>query len=259
MQVLGVDIGSTTAKAVLMDESARILSKAILRTGVRLDQAIETVRGRCCAEAGIRPDAIDYCISTGYGRMRVPYRDGQVTEITCHARGLHVLLPEARTIIDIGGQDSKVISLDEDGRVESFVMNDQCAAGTGRFLEVMSRIMDIPLDEIGALSLKAKKPATISSVCTVFAESEVISAAAAGVEPEDLMAGVHQSIARRVSGLVGRNKRKPFAMTGGLAQNQGLVKALEEILETDILIPKMPQFVGALGAAHIALERAGKS
>lgn len=255
MYVLGVDIGSTTAKAIILDENSKICGRTVLRTGVRVDQAIAKVREDCCKEAGISEDQIDYCISTGYGRNRVPYRDEQITEITCHAKGLHSIFPHAKTVIDIGGQDSKVITLDEDGAILNFLMNDQCAAGTGRFIEVMSRIMDIPIEEVGPFSLRATEAVAISSVCTVFAESEVISKASSGTPPENLMAGVHESIARRIKGLVGQHKVPPLAMTGGLAQDIGLVKALEKILNCELLVPDDPQIIGALGAAIIALNR----
>jgi len=255
MYVLGVDIGSTTAKAIILNEDSKICGRVVQRTGVRVDQAIEAVRKECCKQAGISEEQIDYCISTGYGRNRVPYRDEQITEITCHAKGLHAVIPQAKTVIDIGGQDSKVITLDEDGSILNFIMNDQCAAGTGRFIEVMSRIMDVPIEEVGPFSLKATEAAQISSVCTVFAESEVISKASNGVPPENLMAGIHESIARRLKGLVGQHKVPPLAMTGGLAQDIGLVKALEKILEVEILVPEDPQVIGALGAARIALQR----
>ena len=255
MYVLGVDIGSTTAKAIILDESGSIRGRVVMNSGVRVDQAIEKVREECCRQAGISTDQIDYCISTGYGRLRVPYMDAQITEITCHARGLHSVMPEAKTVIDIGGQDSKVISLGEDGSILNFVMNDQCAAGTGRFIDVMSRIMEIPIEEVGDFALRADEPAAISSVCTVFAESEVISKASSGVSPENIMAGVHLSIARRIRGLVGQYNVPPIAMTGGLAQNKGLVAALEHILNNKIMVPEDPQVIGALGAAIIARER----
>ena len=255
MRVLGVDIGSTTAKAVIMDETGAVLGRSIIPTGVWVDKAIQTVRQNVCDQAGITPEDIDYCVSTGYGRLRVPYMDAQVTEITCHARGLHSVIPEAKTVIDIGGQDSKVISLDKDGSILNFVMNDQCAAGTGRFIDVMSRIMDIPIEEVGDFALRADEPAAISSVCTVFAESEVISKASTGVSAENIMAGIHLSIARRIKGLVGQHNVPPVAMTGGLAQNKGLVAALEQILNCSIIVPDDPQIIGALGAAIIARER----
>ena len=255
MYVLGVDIGSTTAKAVIMDEKGSVLAKDIIPTGVWVDKAIDKVRANVCQKAGIDPKDIEYCVSTGYGRLRVPYMDAQVTEITCHARGLHSVMPDVKTVIDIGGQDSKVISLDENGSILNFVMNDQCAAGTGRFIDVMSRIMDIPIEEVGDFALRGTEPAAISSVCTVFAESEVISKASSGVSPENIMAGIHLSIARRLKGLVGQHNVPPVAMTGGLAQNKGLVAALEKILNCKITVPDDPQIIGALGAAIIARER----
>ena len=255
MIVMGVDIGSTTAKAVLLNEECNTIARSLIPTGVWVDKAIETIRDNVCKQAQIKSSQIDYCVSTGYGRLRVPYMDAQVTEITCHARGLHSVLPQVRTVIDIGGQDSKVISMDENGSIFNFVMNDQCAAGTGRFIDVMSKIMNIPIEQVGDFALRATEPASISSVCTVFAESEVISKASTGVSPENIMAGIHLSIARRIKGLVGQNNVPPIAMTGGLAQNNGLVAALNEVLKTDLLVPDDPQIIGALGAAIIARER----
>lgn len=238
-----------------MDGTGSVLTQDIIRTGIRVDQSIQQLRELCCQRLGVCTETIDYCVSTGYGRNRVDYRDEQVTEITCHARGMHEVFPEARTIIDIGGQDSKVINLHADGSIQKFIMNDQCAAGTGRFIEVMARIVDIPLEEVGPLSLKATEPATISSVCTVFAESEVISKAAGGVSPENILAGIHQSVARRINGLLGAAWQPPLAMSGGLAQNPGLVAELEKMAGRKIFVPEEPQFIGALGAAYIALQR----
>lgn len=252
--VLGIDIGSTTAKAVLLDENRNVAGRYLMASGLKVDEAIGTIRQEVCRQAGISDEDIAYCVSTGYGRLRVPYRDRQLTEITCHAKGLHHVYPEARTLIDIGGQDSKVISLADDGSILDFAMNDQCAAGTGRFIDVMSGIIGVPIGEVGEFSLKADHPAEISSVCTVFAESEVISKASQGEKIENLMAGIHQSIARRIKGLVGQRMVLPIAMTGGLAQNKGLVKALEDILKCTIAVPEDPQLIGALGAAIIARE-----
>lgn len=256
MIVMGIDVGSTTTKAVLVDENKAVKATCVTPTGIRPEHAISKVLTVCCENSGILPGDIRYCVSTGYGRELVSYKDEQVTEITCHAKGLHAIFPEARTVIDIGGQDSKAIAIDEKGHITSFAMNDQCAAGTGRFVEVMARIMEIDIQEMGKLSLESKEPVLISSVCTVFAESEVISQVSRGVNPIDIMAGINKAIAKRIKALLGRIRYlPPIAMTGGLAHNIGVVKALEEITQTEFLIPEHPQLVGALGAAFIAFDK----
>jgi len=259
LYVLGIDIGSTTTKAVLLDGGGAIRGKALANTGVRPQPVIEKVCRQCCDEAGIKMDELDYCLATGYGRELVSFRSAQVTEITCHAKGAYALFPEVRTVLDIGGQDSKVISIAPGGSIANFVMNDQCAAGTGRFIEIMAGIMGISIEEMGKQSLLSENPLHISSVCTVFAESEVISSIASGADPVDIMAGIYQSVARRISGLMGRYREPPIVMTGGLAKNVGLVNALEKQIGTKFLIPESPQMVGALGAALIALERVKKT
>jgi predicted CoA-substrate-specific enzyme activase len=205
-------------------------------------------------QAGISFNEVTYVVATGYGRINVPFADRQVTEITCHAKGLSSLLPSVRTIVDIGGQDSKGIRI-ENGKVIDFVMNDKCAAGTGRFLEVTAEALGIPLDQLGALSLTAESPAVIGSMCTVFAEQEVISQLANGESVANLVAGIHQAIAARVFGLVGKLKIKPdVAITGGGAKNIGLVKALEAKFGCPVLVPAEPLITGALGAALVGKE-----
>jgi predicted CoA-substrate-specific enzyme activase len=200
-------------------------------------------------------------VATGYGRINVPFADRQVTEITCHAKGLSSLLPSVRTVIDIGGQDSKGILL-ENGKVIDFVMNDKCAAGTGRFLEIIAEALDVPMDRLGELSLSAEKPAVIGSMCTLFAEQEAISQLACGESVPNIIAGIHQAIAVRIYALVSKLKIKPeVAITGGGAKNIGLVKALEVKFGRTMMVPNEPLLTGALGAALIGqelYENAGK-
>ena len=201
---------------------------------------------------------IDAVITTGYGRETIGASDASVTEITCHARGAHFLCPNARTVIDIGGQDSKVIRIDENGAVVNFVMNDKCAAGTGRFLEMMARTLELSMSEMSELGLRWKKDVTISSMCTVFAESEVVSLIAENTPPEDIIHGLNMAVAGKTVSLAKRLGGVPdYVMTGGVAQNRGVVKALEEKLGAPIAVPKEAQLCGALGAALIALDRAG--
>ncbi|RLB74434.1 MAG: 2-hydroxyglutaryl-CoA dehydratase, partial [Deltaproteobacteria bacterium] len=191
----------------------------------------------------------------GYGRLRISFADKEVTEITCHAKGAHFLFPGTRTVVDIGGQDSKVITLDEEGNVTDFVMNDRCAAGTGRFLEVMAGVLETDLENLGRLSLQAKKGVSISSMCTVFAESEVISLIADGHRREAIIRGVHESISKRIFRMTKRLRlRAEITFTGGVAKNRGMVKALEELFRTRLNIPQEPQIVGALGAALVARD-----
>ncbi len=196
-------------------------------------------------------DELNYIVATGYGRINVPFADKQVTEITCHAKGIYSLLPTAKTIIDIGGQDSKGIKI-SGGKVVGFVMNDKCAAGTGRFLEVIADALGVPLSDLGRVGLSAMEPAVISNTCTVFAEQEVISQLAGGESVPNLIAGVHNAIATRVCAMVGKLKIEPdVAVTGGGAKNIGLVKALETRLGCPVLVPAEPLLTGALGAALI--------
>lgn len=207
-------------------------------------------------KAELKLDELCYIISTGYGRVRVSFADREVTEITCHGKAANYIFPEAHTIIDVGGQDSKVIQVDEKGRVLNFVMNDKCAAGTGRFLEVMATSLDVSLDELSEFSFHSKEKVEVSSVCTVFAESEVISLIASGYKKADIAAAIHRAIARRITGMVGQlDVREKVAMTGGVAMSKGIMHALEDKLKTSILVPEEPQIVGAWGAAMIALKQ----
>jgi predicted CoA-substrate-specific enzyme activase len=256
MFVAGIDIGSLTAKTVILDDQARVVGHALVPTGAISQRAGETSFESALKIAGIVSGNIHYVLATGYGRNNVPYAKGEMTEITCHAKGAYHLFPETRTIIDIGGQDSKAISVNDAGGATNFMMNDKCAAGSGRFLEVMARALEIELDQMGELSLQSTKEVPISSMCTVFAESEVVSAVARGLDPHDIINGIHHAIAKRVSVLVEHvGVKERVLMSGGVAKNVGVVRALEKQLHTTLLIPKDPQLVGAIGAALIALER----
>lgn len=249
---LGIDIGSSTSKAVVLDEGLTIISFDVKNTGTGTSGPEKAV-GAALEKAGIGSDLIKYTVATGYGRITYEKADKQITEISCHAMGVTHLMPSARTIIDIGGQDVKVIRLNEQRRVENFAMNDKCAAGTGRFLEVMARILDCSIDMLSDLDQKATKEISISNTCTVFAESEVISQLASGAEKENVARGVHHAVAKRVAGLAARiGIEKDVVMTGGVALNSGVVQALEKEMEVNISIVNNPQIIGALGAAIYA-------
>jgi predicted CoA-substrate-specific enzyme activase len=254
--VVGVDIGSTTAKAVALDGDSNVIASHLVYEGIVNREAAEQCLEELLAIAGVTRGAVDYVVTTGYGRELVSYGDLSVTEISCHADGVHFLFPEVRTVIDIGGQDSKAIGLDDNGNVMNFRMNDRCAAGTGRFLEVMANTLRIPLDEIGELALQSTKPADVSATCTVFAESEIVSLSAQGHPPVDIVAGLHESIGRRVSAMARTvGLRPPIAMTGGVAKNVGAVAVLGRLLGSPLLVPPDPQIIGALGAARCALRQ----
>ena len=256
MIVAGVDIGSLTAKAVILQDT-NILGYSIIPAGPDVVKVAEHTLAMALDKAGLGRDHLAAIVSTGYGRAKVPLASKAVTEITCDAKGAHYLLPEARMVIDIGGQDSKVISLDREGRVIDFVMNDKCAAGTGRFLEVMAQALEIDLNQLGPVSLKHKKSVVISSMCTVFAESEVISLIAEGYLKEDILNGLHQAIASRVSAMAQSLRvENVVTLSGGVAKNTGVVKALEQSLKVKVKVPPEPQIIAALGAAICAQEMA---
>jgi predicted CoA-substrate-specific enzyme activase len=255
MPVAGVDIGSLTAKAVVL-EGTEMLGNSLVLTGHNSRLAGREALEKALEDAGLEEASLDLMIATGYGRHAADFAGEKVTEITCHARGAHFARPEARTVIDLGGQDSKAIAVDENGKVRDFVMNDKCSAGTGRFLEVMAAALGIELDDLGRISLESESPASISSTCTVFAESEVVSRVAEGVSKVDIVAGIHQAIASRIYAMTVRIPvEERVIMTGGVARNQGVVSALEKKFKTEIIVPEMPQHMGALGAALIAVER----
>jgi predicted CoA-substrate-specific enzyme activase len=253
----GVDVGSTQTKAVIVDEARRIMARALIPTGANVSRAGETAFVRACDEAGIAREAVGYVIGTGYGRYKVTFGDTQVTEITCHARGAHSLFPATRTVLDMGGQDTKVIKVGADGSVVDFSMNDKCAAGTGRFLSAAADVTGVSLDEIGALSLQAKAPVRLTSVCTVFVESDIMSYLAQRKTIEDILGGVHKAIATRTMSLVRRvGVEDEVTFTGGVSRNVGMVRALEAVLGCSINVSDDGHFMGALGAALFALERA---
>jgi predicted CoA-substrate-specific enzyme activase len=248
----GVDIGSTMTKIVILGDGKE--SSLIGPTGPEHRKLANRVMEEALGLAGIAFSDVTYIVATGYGRINVPFADRQVTEITCHAKGLSSLLPSARTVVDIGGQDSKGIRV-ENGKVVDFVMNDKCAAGTGRFLEIIADALGVALDKLGELSLAAEKPAVIGNTCTVFVEQEVISQLAGGESVPNLVAGIHQAVATRIFALVSKLKiKREVALTGGGAKNIGLVKELESKFGCPVLIPREPLITGALGAALIGKE-----
>lgn len=259
MYTLGIDVGSASSKAVILEDGKRVAASAVIQSGTGTSgpgRVMELVFDGL----DISQKDMDYIVATGYGRFAVPFANKQMSEITCHAKGIHYLIPDARTIIDIGGQDAKAIRLDHKGNILKFVMNDKCAAGTGRFLDVMSRVLEIGLQEMGDAHFKADCPANVSSTCTVFAESEVISQLSKGVSKENIAAGVHRSIASKACSLVYRvGMEEKVVMCGGVAQDKGVVDAIEQELKKKILVADNPQTTGALGAALIAFELAGKS
>lgn len=251
----GIDIGSTSTDAVLIDKGKNIIAKVIVPTTAKASSAFDNVLKELLARAGITRDDLTGIITTGYGRDTVGAGGKSVTEISCHAKGAHFLDPQVRSIIDIGGQDSKVICVNDDGNVTNFVMNDKCAAGTGRFLEIMARTLELSLDEMARAGLKYNKEVVISSICTVFAESEIISLIAQNNETCDIVHGLNESVASKTASLVNRVKAGPkFMMTGGVAKNEGVVKAISQKLKANIAIHEMAQYCGALGAALYALE-----
>lgn len=257
MVFAGIDIGSTITKIVLANRS-KVLGSVIQRTGAEHRRRAHRIMGRALVQAGLSFDDLDYIVATGYGRINVPFADAQITEITCHMRGVNWLMPEVRTIIDIGGQDCKGIKV-KNGRMVDFIMNDKCAAGTGRFFEIIAKVLGIDIKEIGPLSLKSKKPAEISTLCTVFAEQEALLRLAEGVPIEDIVAGIHKANASRIYGMVKKIKiDEAVAITGGGAKNCGLCRCLEERLQLPVLMPPEPLITGALGAALIAGEKAGR-
>ena len=247
----GIDIGSITAKAVVLNGET-ILGERVQFTGYNAKKAGQAVLDALLDEIGMTFDRVEAVVSTGYGRKTVDFADKAITEITCHGVGAWFVNPAVRFVVDVGGQDSKVIRLDDTGKVVDFAMNDKCAAGTGRFLEVMARAMEVDLDDFGPLSLTGN-PAKISSICTVFAESEVISLIAGGEARENIIAGIHESAASRIAAMARRiGVVSPVMMTGGVAKNKGAVMALESKLETSILVSEYAQVNGALGAAILA-------
>lgn len=258
LYTMGIDVGSTASKCVILKDGRETCSRSLASAGAgtggpqrAIDQAFE--------KAALGREEMACIVATGYGRHTLSWADREMSELSCHAKGAGFLFPGVRTVIDIGGQDAKILRVGVNGLLENFVMNDKCAAGTGRFLDVMAGILEKKVSDLGELSAQAENEANISSTCTVFAESEVISQLAAGRKIPDIVKGIHRSVASRVSGLAKRMGIVPLvAMTGGVAQNEGVRRALEEELECEIHTSDLAQYNGALGAAILGWERARK-
>ena len=251
----GIDSGSTSTDVVILNKEHEIVTSIILPTGAGAAIGAERALSEALDQAGLQREDIDALVTTGYGRTAIKSGDKSITEITCHARGAHFLDPDVRTVIDIGGQDSKVIRLDENGAVANFVMNDKCAAGTGRFLEMMARTMEMDLDQMSECGLEFKEDITISSMCTVFAESEVVSLIAQNKATDDIVHGLNKAVAVKTAALAKRvGGEEKYMMTGGVSKNRGLVKTLEEKLGTKLVISEKAQLCGALGAALFAAD-----
>jgi predicted CoA-substrate-specific enzyme activase len=250
----GVDIGSTMTKVVLMNTDGAILSTIKGPTGPEHRQLANEVMGMALEQAKVPLKEVAYIVATGYGRLNVPFADRQITELSCHARGVSSIFPNVRTAIDIGGQDAKCMKINN-GKLIDFVMNDKCAAGTGRFLEVIAATLGIKLEDLGALSHKSTKRVSISNVCTIFAQQEIVTWLSKGEKAEDIIAGMHDALASRVSTLARRFKIEPdVVLTGGVAKNSGMVNAMTENLGCEILVPPDPLITGAMGAAILAKE-----
>ena len=252
----GVDVGSTQTKAVVLDEARRIAGRSLIMTGANVVTAAQEAFQLALDDAVVREADVGYVVGTGYGRYKVTFGNDQVTEISCHARGAAHLFPGTRTVLDMGGQDTKAIRIGPNGDVVDFCMNDKCAAGTGRFLQAASFALDIPLGDLGAIALGGQRPVKISTTCTVFAESEVLSWAAKGKKVEDILMGVHRSIASRSVALLTRVGIDPkVTFTGGVARNQAMVAVLNELLDLELLVGEDSHYMGALGAALYAMDR----
>ena len=252
MIYVGIDAGSRAIKIVVIDKNLQIMESGVMDQGVNQAELAERLLLQTLKKLSVPRHKIAYTVATGYGRDGLEFADTTITEITCHAQGVTHLIPEARTIIDIGGQDSKLIRLEAGGRVRDFVMNDRCAAGTGRFLEVVAQRLDLNINDLGVFASRAQKPATISSMCVVFAETEIIGLLASGEFRENIVAGVQFSIASRIASMVGRNVAEPIIFTGGVAMIPGMDRTLTDIIDHPITTAKNPQFTGALGAAILA-------
>ncbi len=259
--VAGIDIGSTYSKAVLLDEQAKVVGRAVRRTGFKLGLAAEGVFEELLKDAKLDRSQVTYVASTGYGRHTVPFRHTQLTELTAHAHAAVHLFPGTRTILDIGGQDIKAIRVDENGRVKAFRLNDKCAAGTGAFLEKTARYLGITTDQIGPYALRSQNPKTVSSVCAVFAESEVISHLSNGVPAEDIMMGAMVALGGRAVQLMRRVGLEPgYMLTGGMTRNAAMIRALEDSLKDKLNVAPdgLGQLNGAIGAALLGLRRVQK-
>ncbi|HET7226588.1 MAG TPA: acyl-CoA dehydratase activase [Candidatus Eisenbacteria bacterium] len=251
----GVDVGSTQTKAVIIDEHRRIVARALIETGANVTAAAESAFQQARAAGDVAEEEVEYVVGTGYGRYKVTFGNSQVTEISCHGRGAVQMFPLTRTVVDMGGQDTKAIRVSPTGEILDFCMNDKCAAGTGRFLGAASSALDIPLDQLGPTALRGERPVKISTTCTVFAESEVLSWLGKGKKIQDILLGVHQSIAVRSAGLLRRVGIEPqVTFTGGVARNVAMIKTLEERLGLTVNVSEDSHYMGALGAALFALD-----
>lgn len=254
----GIDIGSTMSKAVVVDAQGSMRGYVVGPTGAEHRRRANKVMEDVLVKTGVTLDEVAYIISTGYGRVNVPFADKQVTELTCHARGVASLFPDVRTAIDIGGQDAKVLKI-KGGRLIDFLTNDKCAAGTGRFLEVAAETLGLGLNEMGQISLQSETPVKINSLCTIFAQQEIISRLSEGQPLTDILAGVYIAVTTRVVKLARQLKvEPPVVFTGGVAKNAGMVKAMETVLGIPVLVPEEPLITGALGAAILARDEAFK-
>ena len=255
---MGIDVGSTASKCVILRDGEEIVGKSLVAVGTGTSGPQRAIEG-VLADAKMERGQMDFVLATGYGRNSLEgLADMQMSELSCHSRGASFLFPQVRTVIDIGGQDVKVIEI-ENGMMKNFVMNDKCAAGTGRFLDVMARVLEVNTRDLGDLGDRSTREVGISSTCTVFAESEVISQLAMGTDKCDIIHGIHKSVAARVTGLCRRvGIRDEVVMTGGVAQNHGIVQALQEQLQHEIHMSPLTQYNGALGAALFAWQRAKK-
>jgi predicted CoA-substrate-specific enzyme activase len=251
----GVDVGSTQTKAVIIDERKRIVSRSLTETGANVIRAAESAFAEALVSGDLREEEVEYVVGTGYGRYKVTFGNTQVTEISCHGRGAVHMFPATRTVVDMGGQDTKAIRVSATGEIVDFCMNDKCAAGTGRFLGAASAALDIPLDELGPTALQGERPVKISTTCTVFAESEVLSWLGKGKKIEDILLGVHKSIAARSAGLLRRvGIEDEVTFTGGVAKNTAMVATLNERLDVQVNVSDDSHYMGALGAALFALD-----
>jgi len=253
----GVDVGSTQTKAIILGEARQIVGRSLIDTGANVTRAAEKAFELALQDGGLRREQVGYVVGTGYGRYKVTFGDTQITEITCHARGGQFFFPGTRTVVDMGGQDTKAIKVAPNGDVQDFNMNDKCAAGTGRFLLAAAEVMGLSLDEIGPIALKGRDPVRLTSVCTVFVESDIMGYVAQKKKIEDILAGVHRAIAARTVSLVRRvGIEEEVTFTGGVARNVGMVRALEEALKVRLNVSPEAHFMGAAGGALFALERA---
>jgi len=252
----GVDIGSTMSKAALIDAGGTMRAYVVGPTGAEHRRRANRIMEDVLRQAGLMLDDVAWIVSTGYGRVNVPFADKQITELTCHARGVASLFPDVRTAIDIGGQDAKALKI-KDGRLTDFLTNDKCAAGTGRFLEVAAETLGLSLDEMASISLQSDNPVKISNICTIFAQQEIIGRISDGQALPDILAGVYIAIASRVAKLARQLKvEPPVVFTGGVAKSAGMVKAMEIALGMPLLVPPEPLITGALGAAALARDHA---